>query len=182
MSFQHVPSGRNVPHEVNVIVEIPLDAEPVKYEIDKRSGAIFVDRVLSTAMRYPCNYGYVPHSLCEDGDPIDALVVLPLRLVPGAVICCRPIGVLRMVDDKGGDEKLLCVPADDVTSIYRQVRSFRDLPPLVCEQIAHFFQHYKDLEPGKWARIDGWGDADEARAMIEAALARFAASTDKPAY
>ena len=144
MRIDLIPAGANVPHELNVLIEVPIGGEPVKYEIDKASGALFVDRILHTAMRYPANYGFIPHTLGEDGDPLDALVIARSPIIAGAVIRVRPIGVLLMDDDKGGDEK----------------------PAIVTQQIEHFFQHYKDLEPGKWAKIKGWGDADEAKRII----------------
>ena len=166
MGLDLVPTGKNPPDELNVIIEIPKDAEPVKYEVDKASGAIFVDRVLSTPMRYPCNYGYVPHTLCGDGDPADVLVLMPLALIPGSVIRVRPVGVLLMEDDKGGDEKLITVPVDTTFPYYSEIGGHDELPPIVTQQIEHFFQHYKDLEPGKWAKILGWGDAAKANTDI----------------
>src|ERR1043165_838092 len=158
MSCELVKTGKDVPNDVNVIIEIPLDSEPVKYEVDKKSGAIFVDRMLTTAMRYPCNYGYVPHTLCGDGDPLDAMVVMPVRLIPGCVINCRPIGLLLMKDEAGADEKLLVVPNGKVTPLYKDVDTLRQMPPPILDQIAHFFEHYKDLEKGKWVKIEGWDE------------------------
>jgi len=172
MGFELIPTGSNPPHAINVIIEIPKDAEPVKYEVDKASGAIFVDRVLSTPMRYPCNYGYVPHTLCGDGDPADVLVILPLPLVPGSVIRCRPVGVLKMTDEAGSDEKLLAVPDDKVFSGYTHIQDIDQVSPHWLERIGHFFQHYKDLEKGKWVRLEGWGTAEEARAILTAAIER----------
>ncbi len=176
MSFELVKTGRDVPNDVNVIIEIPLDSEPVKYEVDKKSGAIFVDRMLTTAMRYPCNYGYVPHTLCGDGDPLDAMVVMPVRLIPGCVINCRPIGVLLMTDEAGSDEKLLVVPSNKVTPLYRDVDTVRQLPAPILDQIAHFFEHYKDLEKGKWVKIEGWDGPKDAKKMIVDSIERFKAS------
>ena len=172
MALEHVPAGANVPEEINVIIEIPKDAEPVKYEVDKASGAIFVDRVLSTPMRYPCNYGYVPHTLGGDGDPLDALVILPLPLVPGSVIRCRPVGMLRMTDEAGSDEKLVVIPHDKIFAGYAHITNIDEVSGHWLERIGHFFQHYKDLEKGKWVRIDGWAQAPEAKAEILASVER----------
>lgn len=166
MSFQSVPTGKNPPEEVNVIIEIPQGGEPIKYEIDKDSGALFVDRILGTSMRYPCNYGYIPHTLCGDGDPVDVLVVMPFALQAGCVVKCRPIGVLKMSDEAGQDAKLLAVPVSKTTPIYNNVKSYKDLPEILIKQIAHFFEHYKDLEPGKWVKVEGWGDAEDAKKEI----------------
>ncbi|MFM7625466.1 MAG: inorganic diphosphatase [Gammaproteobacteria bacterium] len=182
MALDLVPTGKDVPNDVNVIIEIPKDAEPVKYEVDKATGAIFVDRILSTPMRYPCNYGYIPHTLCGDGDPADVLVILPLPLVPGSVIRCRPVGVMMMQDEAGSDEKLLAVPVDKVFNGYSHVHDIEQVSKHWLERIGHFFQHYKDLEPGKWVKISGWGDAAAARTIIEEAVARFNASDDKPHF
>jgi len=172
VGLELVPAGTNPPHAINVIIEIPKDAEPVKYEVDKHSGAIFVDRVLSTPMRYPCNYGYVPHTLCGDGDPADVLVILPLPLVPGSVIRCRPVGVLKMSDEAGSDEKLLAVPDDKVFSGYTHIQDIAQVSPHWLERIGHFFEHYKDLEKGKWVKVEGWGDAQEAKSILIDAIAR----------
>jgi inorganic pyrophosphatase len=174
MGLDLVPAGSDLPRKINVIIEIPKDSEPVKYEVDKATGAIFVDRILSTPMRYPCNYGYIPHTVCGDGDPADVLVILPLTLIPGSVIRCRPVGVLRMTDEAGGDEKILAVPDDRVFAGYSHIQDIGQVSSHWLERIGHFFEHYKDLEPGKWVRIDGWGDAAAARAIIEEALARYA--------
>jgi inorganic pyrophosphatase len=166
MDISKIPVGPNPPHELNVIIEVPIGGEPVKYEFDKESGAIFVDRILHTPMRYPANYGFIPHTLGEDGDPLDALVITRSPIIPGAVIRVRPVGVLLMEDDKGGDEKLLTVPVDSTFPYYGNVANHGDLPPIVLKQIEHFFEHYKDLEPGKWAKLNGWGDAEKARQLI----------------
>jgi inorganic pyrophosphatase len=182
MGLDHVSTGKNPPHEINVIIEIPKDSEPVKYEVDKESGAIFVDRILSTPMRYPCNYGYVPHTLCGDGDPADVLVVLPLSLIPGSVIRCRPVGVLRMSDEAGSDEKILAVPATKVFNGYSHIEDIGQVSPHWLERIGHFFEHYKDLEKGKWVKLEGWGDAAEAREILNEAMARFEATGDKPKF
>jgi inorganic pyrophosphatase len=172
MDIAKIAVGRAPPHDVNVVVEIPQGGEPVKYEIDKETGALFVDRFLNTAMSYPGNYGFVPHTLAQDGDPIDVLIIGPVPVVPGAVVRCRPVGALLMEDEHGPDEKILAVPVDDLQPYYGGVRSYRDLPPILCEQIAHFFRHYKDLEPGKWVKIERWADADEAAALIATAVIR----------
>ena len=174
MRIDLIPAGDNPPHEINVVIEVPIGGEPVKYEFDKASGALFVDRILHTPMRYPANYGFVPHTLGEDGDPLDALVITRSPIIPGAVIKVRPVGVLLMDDDKGGDEKLITVPVDATFPYYREVMGHEDLPPIVTQQIEHFFQHYKDLEPGKWVKMNGWGDAEEAKRFIVEAMARAA--------
>ena len=174
MALEKVSAGAKVPDEINVVIEIPKDAEPVKYEVDKESGAIFVDRVLSTPMRYPCNYGYVPQTLGGDGDPLDALVVLPLPLVPGAVIRCRPVGMLRMTDEAGADEKLIVVPHPKTFAGYAHINSIEQVSSHWLERIGHFFEHYKDLEKGKWVKVDGWVGAEEAKREIEAGAARYA--------
>lgn len=173
MGLDLVPTGHNPPDDLNVVIEIPKDAEPVKYEVDKASGAIFVDRILSTPMRYPCNYGYVPHTLCGDGDPADVLVVLPLPLVPGAVIRCRPVGVLKMSDEAGSDEKLLAVPVAKVFNGYTHVEHLHQVSSHWLERIGHFFEHYKDLEKGKWVKVEGWGDAAEAKQILAEAIERY---------
>jgi inorganic pyrophosphatase len=182
MSLQQVPAGKNLPDEINVIIEVPMNSPAIKYEIDKESGAIFVDRMLKTAMYYPCNYGYVPHSLCGDGDPLDVLVVLPLPLVPGTVIQCRPVGVLQMKDEAGEDAKILAVPISAVTGIYRDIVSFEDIDKLLLDQIEHFFEHYKDLEPNKWVRTGEWEDVDVARKEITDAIACYQALPVKPNF
>ena len=176
MRIDMIPTGNEPPNDINVLIEVPVGGEPIKYELDKKSGTLFVDRFLYTPMRYPGNYGFVPHTLSEDGDPIDVLVCNTRELIPGAVINCRPIGVLVMEDDKGGDEKVLAVPSDHVSRRYIGVTEYTSLPPITIEQIQHFFQHYKDLEPGKWVKIDHWGEAAEARKMIVEAIDRAAAA------
>jgi inorganic pyrophosphatase len=172
MRIDAIAIGKNPPEDVNVIIEVPVGGEPIKYEMDKASGTLFVDRFLYTPMRYPGNYGFVPHTLSADGDPIDVLICNTRAVVPGAVMNCRPVGVLIMEDDGGGDEKVIAVPSSRITRRYDRVRTYQDLPDITLEQIRHFFEHYKDLEPGKWVRIKGWGDADEARKMIVEAIAR----------
>jgi inorganic pyrophosphatase len=172
MRIDAIAVGINPPEDVNVIVEVPIGGEPIKYEMDKAAGTLVVDRFLHTPMRYPGNYGFVPHTLSEDGDPIDVLVANTRPIVPGAVINVRPIGVLRMVDDAGGDEKILAVPTPKLTQRYAHVFNYTDLPKITVEQVQHFFEHYKDLEPGKWVKMHGWGDAAEAKRMILDAMAR----------
>ncbi|MFA6902575.1 MAG: inorganic diphosphatase [Gallionellaceae bacterium] len=182
MSLNKVPSGKNLPDDFNVVIEIPMHGEPVKYEVDKESGAIFVDRFMNTAMHYPCNYGYIPHTLCGDGDPVDVLVVTPVPLQTGVVVRCRPLGVLKMTDEGGEDAKLVAVPVDKLSTLYRGMKDHTDLPEITLKQIAHFFQHYKDLEPNKWVKIDGWFGVDEARAEIMASVANYQNAEDKPAF
>ena len=176
MDLSKIPVGQNPPYDVNAIIEIPQGGEPVKYELDKESGAIFVDRFLHTAMFYPGNYGFIPHTLAEDGDPADIMVVGPTPVVPGAIIRCRPIGALKMIDEAGSDEKILAVPVDKLHPFYTGVESWRGLPAILTEQIAHFFQHYKDLEKGKWVTIVRWLDAEGAKQVVMEALARAAAA------
>ena len=166
MNFNAIPIGQDVPNNVNVIIEVPVGGEPVKYEFDKDSGALFVDRILHTPMRYPANYGFVPNTLCGDGDPLDALVIARSPFMPGCVVRARPIAVLQLKDEHGGDEKLVCVPITATSPYYANVQEKEDLPDIVFEQIEHFFTHYKDLEPEKWVRIGSWGDAAEARKVI----------------
>jgi len=172
MRLDAIAIGNNPPEDVNVVIEVPIGGEPIKYELDKAAGTLVVDRFLYTAMRYPGNYGFVPHTLSEDGDPIDVLVANTRPIAPGAVINVRPIGVLRMEDDAGADEKIIAVPTPRVTQRYAHVMNYSDLPEITLQQIQHFFEHYKDLEPGKWVKMLGWGDAATARALIEAAVAR----------
>ena len=172
MRLDAIPAGKNPPEDINVIVEVPVGGEPIKYEMDKASGTLFVDRFLYTPMRYPGNYGFVPHTLSADGDPIDVLVCNTRAIVPGAVINCRPVGVLVMEDDAGGDEKVIAVPSLKLTRRYERVLNYTDLPDITLQQIQHFFEHYKDLEPDKWVKIGHWGDADEARRLISEAMVR----------
>ena len=174
MNIDKIPVGNNPPYEVNVIIEIPIGGVPVKYELDKASGAMYVDRFLHTAMYYPCNYGFIPHTLSDDGDPIDAAVVSQIPVIPGVVIRSRPVGVLIMEDESGIDEKILCVPTDELHPFYADITSYRDLRPILIEQIAHFFEHYKDLETDKWVKVQGWGGQDEANRLIEEAMHRAA--------
>jgi inorganic pyrophosphatase len=170
MNIDMIPTGKNPPHELNVIIEVPSGGEPVKYEFDKKSGALFVDRILHTPMRYPANYGFVPHTLSPDGDPLDALVIARSPFIPGCVVRARPIAVLKLEDEAGGDEKLVCVPVDTTFPYYTDVGERHDLPSIVLQQIEHFFTHYKDLESEKWVRIGNWGDADEAREIVLTAI------------
>ena len=177
MSLNKVPSGRDLPNDFNVIIEIPMNADPIKYEVDKESGAIFVDRFMGTAMHYPCNYGYVPNTLSPDGDPVDVLVITPFPLFPGVVVRCRPIGVLKMTDESGEDAKVLAVPVDKVLSIYSHWQKPEDLNELRLRQIQHFFEHYKDLEKGKWVKIDGWYGPEEAKKEILNGVAAYQKET-----
>jgi inorganic pyrophosphatase len=173
MSLNTVPAGNNLPEEINVIIEIPAHSDPVKYEVDKDSGAIFVDRFMATCMHYPTNYGYVPHTLSEDGDPADVLVITPFPLLAGSVIRSRPVGVLKMTDESGTDAKILAVPVDKLSTIYRGIKDIDQVPELTLQQIEHFFQHYKDLEPNKWVKIDGWENAAAAKQEIVESVERY---------
>lgn len=172
MNLEHVNAGKQLPDDINVVIEIPAMSGPVKYEIDKESGALLVDRFMGTAMYYPCNYGFVPQTLSEDGDPLDVLVVTPVPLVHGAVIRCRPIAMLKMTDESGVDAKILAVPVTKMTPLYTHVHKAEDLPPTLISQIKHFFESYKALEAGKWVKVEGWTGVEEARAEILAAAAR----------
>ena len=174
MSLDNVLPGRHVPDAFNVIIEIPMNADPVKYEVDKETGAIFVDRFMSTAMHYPTNYGYVPKTIAGDGDPVDVLVVTPVPLIPGVVVPCRAIGVLMMDDEAGGDAKLLAVPTTKILPIYDHWQKPEDINQMRLKAIQHFFEHYKDLEPGKWVKTRGWGGPDEALEEIRNGIAAYA--------
>jgi len=171
MQYSEISGGSDIPNIVNVLIEIPVGGEPVKYELDKTSGALVVDRILSTAMRYPGNYGFVPQTLGDDGDPLDVLIVSDIPLMPGAVISCRPIGVLRMTDEAGCDEKIIAVPAPKVSRMFDAIQSIDDIAEYRLKQIAHFFEHYKGLESGKWVKLAGWGDRQEALAVIRSGFA-----------
>ncbi len=173
MSLNKVPAGRDLPNDFNVIIEIPMNADPIKYEVDKESGAIFVDRFMGTAMHYPCNYGYVPDTISGDGDPVDVLVITPFPLIPGVVVRCSPIGILKMHDEAGADGKVLAVPIDKILPIYQHWQKPEDMNELRLKQIQHFFEHYKDLEKGKWVKVDGWGGPDDARAEILEGVANY---------
>jgi inorganic pyrophosphatase len=166
MNLDAVSVGANPPHEVNVVIEVPIGGEPIKYEMDKAAGALVVDRFLYTSMRYPGNYGFIPHTLSGDGDPCDVIVANTRAIVPGAIMSCRIVGVLMMEDEAGGDEKLIAVPAPKLTQRYDHINNYDDLPKITLDQIEHFFAHYKDLEPGKWVKLLGWRGAEEARAMV----------------
>ena len=172
MHIEAISSGKNPPVDINVIIEVPIGGEPIKYEMDKASGALLVDRFLYTPMRYPGNYGFVPHTLSEDGDPIDVLVCNTRTIFPGAVMNCRPVGVLVMEDDGGEDEKVVAVPSSNISKRYDGIANYSDLPKITLDQIQHFFEHYKDLEPGKWVKISHWGDAQEAQQFIQNAIDR----------
>jgi inorganic pyrophosphatase len=174
MDVAKIPAGNNPPEDINAIIEIPQGGLPVKYEVDKESGALFVDRFLHTAMYYPANYGFIPHTLSEDGDPVDILVISQIPVVPGAVIRCRPIGALQMQDEAGPDEKIIAVPVDKLHPFYQGVRSYLNLPEIMRAQISHFFEHYKDLEKGKWVTVAQWVDEIEARAMVMRGINRYA--------
>jgi inorganic pyrophosphatase len=176
MLLEFIPVGNDPPEDVNVVIEVPIGGEPIKYEMDKASGALFVDRFLYTAMRYPGNYGFVPHTLSGDGDPCDVIIANTRAIVPGAVMNCRPVGVLLMQDEAGLDEKIIAVPSVKLTRRYEKVRNFTDLPEITIKQIEHFFEHYKDLEPGKWVKLVRWGDAAEARRMIMEGVERAKAA------
>lgn len=182
MILDHVTSGDNPPNEVNVIIEIPALSDPVKYEVDKDTGAMFVDRFMGTAMHYPCNYGYIPHTLSPDGDPCDVLVVTPVPLIPGSVVKCRPIGVLKMTDESGDDAKVLALPIDKLCKSYRNISNHREMPQDLLGKISHFFEHYKDLDEGKWVRVEGWGDIDQAKQEILDSLKMFADAPEKPNF
>jgi inorganic pyrophosphatase len=178
MILDRVSSGKNIPNDINVVIEIPSHSDPVKYEVDKETGAMFVDRFMGTAMHYPCNYGYIPRTLSEDGDPADVLVVTPIPVISGSVIRVRPLGMLCMTDEAGKDSKIIAVPIDKLSSLYTHMNSVRDLPKSLLDSIAHFFDHYKDLEPGKWVKIDGWVDTEEAKQEIHDSIERYNAQAD----
>ena len=173
MGIDSLQAGKNLPDDINVVIEIPSNSSPIKYELDKASGMVMVDRFLGTSMVYPCEYGFVPHTLSEDGDPVDVLVVAPHSLFPGSVIRCRPIGLLRMTDESGKDAKILAVPVDKLTPRYKNVKVPTDLGQDLINSIEHFFKHYKDLESGKWVKVDGWEDVDAAKAEILASVKRY---------
>ena len=182
MGLDRVPSGKDLPNDFNVVIEISMHSEPIKYEVDKESGAIFVDRFMSTAMHYPCNYGYIPHTLSGDGDPVDVLLLSPVPLISGVVVRCRPVGILKMTDEAGGDEKLLAVPIDKLCNVYHKIKTPDDLPAPTLDQIRHFFEHYKDLEPGKWVKVEGWFGPDDARREILAGVERYTRAAHKPMF
>ncbi|CAN5223488.1 inorganic diphosphatase [soil metagenome] len=173
MSIKDVPAGKKIPDEFNVVIEIPMNADPIKYEVDKDTGMLFVDRFMMTAMHYPANYGYVPKTLCDDGDPVDVLVHTPFPLLPGVIVPCRAVGVLKMEDEAGGDAKVLAVPIDKICPLYIYWKTITDVPEIRLRQIQHFFEHYKDLEAGKWVKVVGWGGVEEAHAEIMSGIERF---------
>lgn len=179
MSLNLVSSGKNVPDDINVIIEIPSHSDPVKYEVDKESGALFVDRFMNTAMFYPCNYGYIPHTLSDDGDPVDVLVMSPYALISGSVVQCRPVGMLKMTDESGEDAKILAVPHDPM---YDDINDIGDVSPRKLAKLAHFFEHYKDLEKNKWVKIDGWLGIEQAKAEIMSSLENFNSAKVKPHF
>ena len=182
MNLDRVGTGQHIPDDFNVIIEIPSHSDPVKYEVDKKTGAMFVDRFMGTAMHYPCNYGYIPHTLSDDGDPADVLVVTPVPLISGSVIQVRPVGMLKMTDEAGEDAKILAVPIDSLSRMYREINTARDLPRTLLDSISHFFEHYKDLEDGKWVKIEGWQDAEEAKKEIMNSIDRYNNATEKPYF
>ena len=176
MRLDAISIGKNPPDEVNVVIEVAIGGEPIKYEMDKEAGTLFVDRFLYTPMRYPGNYGFIPHTLSEDGDPCDVLVANTRPLIPGSYIAVRPIGVMLMEDEAGGDEKIIAVPVPKLTRRYENVHNYTDLPQITLDQIQHFFEHYKDLEKGKWVKLTGWGDAAKAKQLIIEAIDRAKAA------
>lgn len=173
MNFEHIPAGKNPPDDIYVAIEIPANSSPVKYEIDKDMGALLVDRFMATPMFYPANYGFIPHTLADDGDPLDVLVITPYPVQAGSVIRCRPVGVLNMEDEAGGDAKLVAVPHDKLTKAYTDVQDINDVPQMLRDQIQHFFENYKTLEAGKWVKVQGWDDAAAARKAIEKSVANY---------
>ncbi len=173
MSYRDIEPGKDIPNDISVVIEIAANALPVKYEVDKYSGALMVDRLMSTAMHYPCNYGYIPQTLCGDGDPADVLVVTPIPLQPGCIVSCRPLGVLNMEDEAGEDSKLVAVPVSKITKHYDKVKSIDDLPQELLQKITHFFEHYKDLEEGKWVKVTGWENLQAAEKEITDSIKRY---------
>lgn len=179
MSIENLPAGKQLPEDINVVIEIPSHSSPIKYELDKESGMVMVDRFLGTSMVYPCEYGFIPHTLSEDGDPADVLVISPYSLSPGVVVRCRPIGLLRMTDESGRDAKILAVPVDKLTTRYQHVKSPEDVGKELIAAIEHFFTHYKDLEKGKWVKVDGWEDMEAAKKEILASEKRYQQKKEK---
>ena len=179
MSLLNVPAGAKAPDVFNVIIEIPANADPIKYEIDHETGAVFVDRFMGTAMHYPCNYGYVPQTIADDGDPVDVLVITPVPLIPGVVVTCRAIGILKMTDEAGEDGKVLAVPIDKILSIYSHWKKPEDMNPIRLKTIAHFFEHYKDLEPNKWVKVEGWEGPEAAHKEILDGIANYQKTVEK---
>lgn len=179
MSLHNVTPGAKAPDVFNVIIEIPMNADPIKYEVDEETGALFVDRFMGTAMHYPTNYGYVPQTVAADGDPVDVLVVTSFPLIPGVVVPCRPLGILKMEDEAGGDSKLLAVPTEKILPMYAKIQNANDFPELLLKQIQHFFEHYKDLEPGKWVKVTGWDGIDAAKQEVLTGIAAYQAAHKK---
>lgn len=182
MNIEALSIGKDIPNDFNVVIEIPANTPGIKYELDKDSGCVMVDRFMATPMHYPCDYGFIPHTLSDDGDPVDVLVVAPYPLQPSVVVRCRPLGMLEMEDESGIDAKLVAVPVSKLTPVYDKVQSLDDLQPLLLQQIAHFFEHYKDLEKGKWVKVKGWKGIDDARKEILDSVQRFEASKEKPRF
>jgi inorganic pyrophosphatase len=182
MNLDRVDSGRDIPNDFNVIIEIPMNSDPVKYEVDKATGALFVDRFMMTAMFYPCNYGYIPHTIAGDGDPVDVLVITPFPVTTGAVIRCRSLGLLQMEDEAGVDAKLIAVPIDRILPLYKHWRKPEDMQPERLAQIQHFFEHYKDLEKGKWVKVLGWGGPEDATTEILEGMRRYRQARVKPQF
>jgi inorganic pyrophosphatase len=182
MNLDRVSSGRDLPNEINVIIEIPAHSDPVKYEVDKKTGAMFVDRFMGTAMHYPCNYGYIPHTLSKDGDPVDVLVITPVPLISGSVIRCRPVGLLRMTDESGDDAKILSLPIDKLCAQWSHAKGPDDMPKHLLNQIAHFFEHYKDLDEGKWVRVGGWEDFEAAKEEIMNSIQMYQDAPERPNF
>jgi len=182
MGLSRVSAGKNLPDEINVIIEIPAHSEPIKYEVDKETGAMFVDRFMATSMRYPCDYGYIPHTLSEDGDPVDVLVLSPMPLSRGSALRCRPVGLLNMTDESGIDTKILAVPVNKLTNLYKNIKGPDDVETFLLSQISHFFTHYKDLEEGKWVKLNGWSGTDDAKKEIMACIKRYEDEPVKPAF
>ncbi len=179
MRLENLPAGKKIPDDINVVIEIPSQSSPIKYELDKESGMVMVDRFLGTSMFYPCEYGFIPHTLSEDGDPVDVLVISPFSLIPGAVVRCRPVGMLRMTDESGKDAKILAVPVDKLTPRYQHVQKPEDIGMELLKAIEHFFTHYKDLEKGKWVKVDGWEDIKAAKKEILASVGRYQEKKEK---
>ena len=182
MNLDRVGPGKDIPNDFNVIIEIPSHSDPVKYEVDKETGAMFVDRFMNTAMHYPCNYGYIPKTLSEDGDPVDVLVVTPIPLISGSVIRCRSVGMLEMEDESGPDAKIIAVPIDKLCVSFREVKEANQLSPMLLDQIKHFFEHYKDLEKNKWVKVHGWANSDAAAKEIKGSIKRFDDAPEKPFF
>lgn len=178
-AFNNIPAGKDIPNDFNVVIEIPAQGEPVKYEVDKDSGLLLVDRFMPSAMHYPCNYGFIPNTLSNDGDPTDVLVLAPNPIQPGAMVRCRPIGILQMTDEAGEDSKVLAIPIEKVCAEYSHIKSLSDISQVMLDRIVHFFERYKELEPNKWVKVTGWEDRVAAEKEIVAGVAQFQARKDK---